>query len=275
MWIISSIDKSNIDKPKYFAVISIFPQIFRAISDFGITKRAIDTGKAIVDCINPRDFVSDNYRRIDDRPFGGGAGMVMLASPLIDAINHAKVQAKQHNVINCPVVYLSPQGSLLNENGVVDFLNYDGMILLCGRYDGIDERVMAYVDVEISIGDYVLTGGELPAMVLMDSIIRRLPSVMNDEQSAVDDSFVDGLLDYPQYTRPVVLDIQDDKQNSATQKVPDILLSGHHEKIAKWRFFQKLDRTLAKKPALFDEFIQKDLSKTQQKWLKEYLATAK
>lgn len=264
------------NKPKYFAVISIFPQMFTAISDFGITKRAIDIGKVIVECVNPRDFVSDNYRRIDDRPFGGGAGMVMLASPLIDAIKYAKAQARQHNASDCPVVYLSPQGDLLNEKSVVDCLDYDGMILLCGRYDGIDERVMAYVDFEISIGDYVLTGGELPAMVLMDSIIRRLPSVMNDEKSAIDDSFVDGLLDYPQYTRPVILEIQDvDNQNLATQKVPDVLLSGHHDKIAKWRFFQKLDRTFAKKPALFDKFIQKDLSKTQRKWLKEYLATAK
>lgn len=250
----------------YFALISIFPQMFAAITEYGINKRAIQSGKVVIECINPRDFVCDNYRRIDDRPFGGGAGMVMMAAPLIDAIHYAKAQATQHHAHNCPVVYLSPQGDVLDEQKVLSCLEYDGMILLCGRYDGIDERVMSYVDMEISVGDYVLSGGELPAMILIDSIIRRLGDVI-DDQSVANDSFACGLLDYPQYTKPVELN---------DERVPDVLLSGHHQRIAKWRFFQQLDRTQHKKPKLFADFATKENLPTQkQKWLAEYLAQLK
>ena len=241
----------------YFAVITILPQMFVSLTEYGITARAIKSGRAVVELINPRDFVVDNYRRIDDRPFGGGAGMVMMAPPLLDAIAHAKQLAAEHGCINCPVVYLSPQGRTLSEAVVQESLGYDGMILLCGRYDGIDERVMAVVDGELSIGDYVLTGGELPAMVLIDSLIRRLPDVMQDNTSAVADSFVDGLLDYPQYTKPVSL--QGDR-------VPEVLLSGHHAKIAKWRFIEQARRTQRRRPDLWAQFVP---TSTQAKWLKE------
>lgn len=251
----------------FFAVISILPEMFSALTEFGITGRAIANRQAEVLLINPRDFTTDNYRRVDERPFGGGAGMVMMAEPLAKAIEYAKDQARERfrekgkdDNINCPVVYLSPQGKTLGEQAVLELCEYDGLILLCGRYDGIDERlIQQYVEMEISIGDYVLTGGELPAMVLMDSVIRRLPHVMGDENSAVQDSFVDGLLDYPQYTKP---------PNFGGQEVPDVLLSGHHANIAKWRFIEQAKRTQARRPDLWKAFTP---TKQQQQWLKNSL----
>lgn len=241
----------------FFAVISILPQMFDSISQFGITARAMARGQTELLLINPRDFTHDNYHRIDERPFGGGPGMVMMAEPLEQAILFAKEQAKLRNK-QCPVVYLSPQGKTLSESLVKDFCQFDGLILLCGRYEGIDERLLEkYVDVECSIGDYVLTGGELPAMVLMDSLIRRLPDVMGDDLSAVQDSFVDGLLDYPQYTKPV---------NFHDMTVPEVLLSGHHANIAKWRFIEQAKRTITRRPDLWQEFVP---NSEQKKWLKE------
>lgn len=250
----------------FFAVISIMPQMFDAICDYGITGRAIARKQVVVELINPRDFTTDNYRRIDERPFGGGPGMVMMAPPLEKAILHAKKLAKtyfddHHQTYSdalCPVVYLSPQGQTLNETQVVDCATLGGMILLCGRYEGIDERLIhRYVDKEISIGDYVLTGGELPAMVLMDSIIRRLPMVMGDDNSAQEDSFVDGLLDCPHYTKPLEF---------AGQAVPKVLLSGHHQNIAKWRFLAQVERTKTKRMDLWSKFVP---NAQQAKWLKE------
>lgn len=239
----------------FFAVISILPEMFVSLTEYGITARAIKREQAEVMLINPRDFTTDNYRRIDERPFGGGAGMVMMAMPLARAIEQAKAEAHQRQK-HCPVVYLSPQGKTLNEALVLDFSQYDGLILLCGRYEGIDERLIAqYVDIECSIGDYVLTGGELPAMVLMDSLIRRLPDVMGDDLSAQQDSFVDGLLDYPQYTKPI------DFQGS---KVPDVLLSGHHANIAQWRFVEQAKRTFERRPDMWQAFAP---TKQQTKWL--------
>ena len=239
----------------FFAVISILPEMFAAISQYGITGRALQRQQAELLLINPRDFTTDNYRRIDERPFGGGAGMVMMATPLEQAILFAKQQATARGN-HCPVLYLSPQGKTLNESAVLDLGQYDGLILLCGRYEGIDERLIEqYVDLECSIGDYVLTGGELPAMVLMDSLIRRLPDVMGDDLSAQQDSFVDGLLDYPQYTKPLVF-------NGAT--VPEVLLSGHHAKIAQWRFVQQAYRTAQRRPDLWQAFTP---TKQQLKWL--------
>ena len=186
----------------FFAVISILPEMFSAIKEYGIVGRAVKNGQVNIQVINPRNFTTDNYKRIDERPFGGGPGMVMMAEPLEKAILYAKKLAGRAgcDIQNgrCPVVYLSPQGKTLSEPLVATMPNLDGMILLCGRYEGIDERLITcYVDQEISIGDYVLTGGELPAMVLMDSVIRRLPQIMGDDLSAEQDSFVDGLLDYP------------------------------------------------------------------------------
>lgn len=247
----------------YFAVISILPQMFCAITKHGIIARAIKHKRIIIDCINPRDFVCDNYRRIDDRPFGGGAGMVMMAEPLLKAIADAKTRAKALNKI-CPVVYLSPQGVSFDENFVQAHHQSDGMILLCGRYDGIDERVMAAVDFELSLGDYVLTGGELAAMVVMDALSRRVDGVMNNDCSHAQDSFVDGLLDYPQYTKPVHLDRHflvdagvplEHLQDESLLNVPKVLLSGHHKNINAWRCAQKLQRTKQKRPDLYQNFV--------------------
>ncbi len=246
----------------FFAVISILPEMFAAMTDFGVVGRAIKRQQASISLINPRDFTTDNYRRIDERPFGGGPGMVMMAEPLEKAILHAKDLARQAGCRvddgACPVVYLSPQGKQLDEPSVVQMASLDGMILLCGRYEGIDERLLErYVDTEISIGDYVLTGGELPAMVVMDSVIRRLPQVMGDDLSAEQDSFVDGLLDCPHYTKP--LDFHGDG-------VPKVLLSGHHANIAKWRFLQQVKRTQLRRPDLWEKFTP---TKQQLKWLKD------
>lgn len=246
----------------YFAVISIFPEMFAAIREFGITGRAVAQQQVTIECINPRDFTSDNYRRIDERPFGGGPGMVMMAEPLAEAIEEAKSRASKQGCridkVHCPVVYMSPQGKTLSEDSVLEMTDYDGMVLLCGRYEGIDERLLAqFVDVEISLGDYVLSGGELPAMVLMDSVIRRLPDTMGDEQSAMQDSFVDGLLDCPHYTKP---------HEFAGIAVPEVLLSGHHANIAKWRFAQQVSRTQDRRPDLWQAFTP---TAEQAKWLKE------
>lgn len=250
---------------RFFAV-SVFPQMFAALSEYGISGRAIADGKAHLHCINPRDFATDNYRRVDDRPFGGGPGMVMMAEPLDRAIDFAQAQAAQSGASRCPVVYLSPQGEPLNEQKVQSLLRFEAMALLCGRYEGVDERLLQRrVDMELSVGDYVLSGGELPAMTLMDSLIRRLPSVMNDDRSAQEDSFVDGLLDCPHYTRPA---------NWQGEKAPEVLFSGHHERIAKWRFLQQVERTKARRPDLYRAFLQNNrLSKKQQRWLHEHTAT--
>ena len=245
----------------YFAVISIFPEMFASIRDFGITGRASAQGQITIECINPRDYTADNYRRIDERPYGGGPGMVMMAEPLAQAIDEARTRASLYgcraDAAHCPVIYMSPQGQTLSENSVLEMSDYDGMIILCGRYEGIDERLlMHYVDSEVSIGDYVLTGGELPAMVLMDSVIRRLPDTIGDDQSAIQDSFVDGLLDCPHYTKP---------HEYAGMSVPEVLLSGHHANIAQWRFAQQVARTQARRPDLWQAFTP---NSQQAKWLK-------
>ena len=236
--------------------------MFSAIKDYGIVGRAVKNGQVNIQVINPRNFTTDNYKRIDERPFGGGPGMVMMAEPLEKAILYAKELAGRAgcDIQNgrCPVVYLSPQGKTLSEPLVATMPNLDGMILLCGRYEGIDERLITcYVDQEISIGDYVLTGGELPAMVLMDSVIRRLPKIMGDDLSAEQDSFVDGLLDCPHYTKP--LDFHG-------QTGPSVLISGHRTNIHKWCFLELVKRTKARRPELWQNFIP---NKQQAKWLKD------
>lgn len=242
----------------FFAVITLFPEMFEAITAYGISGRAAKRDLIHMHCINPRDFATGNYKRVDERPFGGGPGMVMMAEPLAQAIQHAKQLAQKAGAANVPVVYMSPQGQTLHEHAVQQFVEYDGLIVLCGRYEGVDERlIQKYVDQEWSIGDYVLSGGELPAMVLLDSIIRRLPGAMSDEQSHVQDSFVDGLLDCPQYTKPDHFEGLD---------VPEVLKSGHHGNIQKWRFVQRYQRTLARRPELVE---QVDLTKQQKKWLKD------
>ncbi|MBC7751538.1 MAG: tRNA (guanosine(37)-N1)-methyltransferase TrmD [Candidatus Saccharibacteria bacterium] len=242
----------------WFSVITLFPEMFAALRDFGITGRAIGRGQVNLTCLSPRDFSFDPNRRVDDRPCGGGPGMVMMAEPLADTIRHAKELAAAQGFANVPVVYLSPQGRKLDEAGVKALQQCDGMILLCGRYEGVDERlIQLYVDQEWSIGDYVLTGGELPAMVLMDSVIRRLPDVMGDNASAEQDSFVAGLLDCPHYTKPDTFEGLD---------VPEVLKGGHHLQIEKWRFLQSMARTEARRPELLKDVV---LSKQQTKWIAE------
>lgn len=242
----------------WFAVITLFPDMFDAVREHGITGRALRRGQATLHCINPRDFAVGAYRRVDERPFGGGPGMVMMAEPLAQAIMHARSLAAEAGLTDVPVVYLSPQGRTLDESGVKTLGQHSGFILLCGRYEGIDERLIArYVDQEWSIGDYVLTGGELPAMVMMDSLMRRLPDVMGDNASAEQDSFVDGLLDCPHYTKP------DEFEGLG---VPEVLKTGHHMNIEKWRFLRRIERTRQRRPELLRGVT---LSKQQLRWLSD------
>ncbi len=225
----------------WFGVITLFPEMFKAISDFGMTGRAVKHNLLQLEMWNPRDFTEDNYRRVDERPYGGGPGMVMLIEPLAKAIVAAKARATSLG-ISAPVIYLSPQGQQFNEIATLELAQAQGFILLCGRYEGVDERLLAqYVDAEWSIGDYVLSGGELPAMVLIDAISRRIDGVLGDKQSAEQDSFVSGLLDCPHYTRPEMY------QGMA---VPDVLLSGNHALIQRWRWQESLRRTLIRRPDL-------------------------
>ncbi|MBK2027936.1 tRNA (guanosine(37)-N1)-methyltransferase TrmD [Allofrancisella guangzhouensis] len=222
-----------------FGIISIFPEMFRALSDFGVTSRAFKTEKIEISYFNPRDYTTDKHATVDDTSFGGGAGMVMKYQPLADAI----LEAKKTLGYKTKVVYLSPQGSVFNHSKALELLGNDSLILLCGRYEGIDERLIKEcVDEEISVGDFVLSGGEIPAMLVMDSLIRLLPDVLGNKHSVIEDSFYDGLLDYPHYTKPAVL--------PNGEAVPDVLLSGNHLEIARWRRKQKLIRTYERRKDL-------------------------
>jgi len=225
-----------------FDVITLFPEMFAAIRQSGITRRAFDQQKCALSLWNPRDFTTDNYRTVDDRPYGGGPGMVMLAKPLEAAISTAKERQAGLGLPAPRVVYLSPQGRPLTHERVMQLKAQAGLVLLCGRYEAVDQRVLdRCVDEEISLGDFVLSGGELPAMALMDAVIRQLPGVLNDDVSAVEDSFVNGLLDCPHYTRP---------EEYAGVAVPAVLMGGHHAEIEKWRRQQALQATAKKRPDL-------------------------
>lgn len=224
-----------------FAVVTVFPEMLDAVTAYGITGRAVKNGLIRVMAWNPRDFAEDKHRSVDDRPYGGGPGMVMMMPPLITAIRDARKAMSGKT----RVIHLTPQGRRLEQAGVMELARHDGLILLAGRYEGIDERVIeAEVDEEWSIGDYVLSGGELAAMVLIDVITRTLPGVLGHDDSAREDSFFDGLLDYPHYTRP---------EEFAGKRVPEILLSGDHEKIRRWRLKQALGRTWLRRPELLDK----------------------
>ena len=237
---------------KWFGVVSLFPDMFAPFTQQGLIGRAVKSGTLSVDTFNPRDFTHDRHRTVDDRPYGGGPGMLMMVKPLTDAIQAAKKVGGE----NSKVIYLSPQGKPLDQAGAQRLASIDRTILICGRYEGIDERVIErHVDEEISIGDYVLSGGELPAMVLMDAVARLVPGVLGHKASAVEDSFTDGLLDCPHYTRPEILD---------GQKVPEVLLSGDHEKIRQWRLMQSLGRTLQRRPDLLNHLA---LTEEQQRLL--------
>lgn len=224
-----------------FDCITLFPEMFAAVATHGVTGRAREKGCWRLELWNPREFTTDVHRTVDDRPYGGGPGMVMMAEPLEKTIRAIQSQASDGRA---RVVYLSPQGAPLDHAKVVELATLPRLALLCGRYESIDERLIErHVDEELSIGDYVLSGGELAAMVLIDAIVRQLPGVLNDDESAVNESFVDGLLDCPHYTRP---------ETYAGARVPEVLLSGHHAAIARWRLKQALGRTWMRRPDLLE-----------------------
>jgi tRNA (guanine37-N1)-methyltransferase len=231
--------------------------MFDAITESGVIGRAIRNNLLEFHLWNPRDFTHDKHRTVDDRPYGGGPGMLMMVQPLRDAIMAAK-QAANVEGKQARVIYMSPQGRKLDQSGVVELSKHERIILIAGRYEGIDERIIAsLVDEEWSVGDYVLTGGELPAMTLIDAVARFVPGVLGHNQSAEQDSFSDGLLDCPHYTRPEVLD---------GESVPKVLLSGNHEHIRRWRLAQSLERTWCRRPELLNTLA---LTDEQELLLKE------
>lgn len=231
-----------------FDVITLFPEMFAALTESGVTRRAFEQEKCSLTLWNPRDFTSDRHRTVDDRPYGGGPGMVMLPQPLEDAIGAAKERQQKAGLKEPRVIYLSPQGKLLKHERVMQLKKEPGLVLLCGRYEAVDQRLLdRCVDEEISIGDFVLSGGELPAMALMDAVIRQLPGVLHDEMSAAEDSFVGGILDCPHYTRP---------PEYKGMEVPEVLLGGHHAEIGKWRRERALEATLKKRPDLIEKARQ-------------------
>ncbi len=243
-----------------FDVVTLFPEMFESITQYGVTRRAVEQGRFELQTWNPRDFTTDNYRTIDDRPYGGGPGMVMLAEPLEKAISAAKAAQAASGAKKSRVIHLSPQGRTLTHEVVMELLARDeGLILLASRYEGVDERLLrSQVDEELSIGDYVLSGGELAAMVVMDSVVRQIPGVLGDDASAQQDSFVEGLLDCPHYTRPEIYN---------GEGVPEVLMSGHHAEIEKWRLKQSLGRTAERRP---DLLADRQLTKQEARLLAEY-----
>ena len=241
-------------------IITLFPEIFDALK-YGITGRALENNLIDIKCFNPRSYTTDKYGKVDDRSYGGGPGMVMMVDPLRKAILDAKSKCPANKTI-----HLTPQGDLFNQKKAKTLSQEKSLILVCGRYEGIDERLIDLeIDEELSIGDYVLSGGEMAAMVIIDAITRLMPNALGDEDSAEQDSFSDGLLEYPQYTRPETI---------AEKSVPKVLLNGNHEEIRKWRLKQSLGRTYSKRPELLknrklttlesmllSEFIEENLKK--------------
>ncbi len=242
-----------------FDVVTLFPEMFEAVTECGVTGRARERKLFELVLWNPRDFATNSYRTVDDRPYGGGPGMVMMVEPLEKALTAARQRQRSAGVKETRAVHLSPQGQLLKHRRVMEFAALPGLVLLAGRYEGVDERIVSRaVDEEISIGDYVLSGGELAAMVMMDCIVRQLPGTLGDAESAIQDSFAAGLLDCPHYTRPEVY-------NEAV--VPPVLLSGNHGEIARWRFKQALGRTWQRRPDLLEQRV---LSTEERALLDEY-----
>ncbi len=241
----------------WFGVVTLFPEMFEAVKSFGVTGRAVRNGSIELQCWNPRDFTLDKHRTVDDRPYGGGPGMLMKVQPLRDAIHAAKAAAGDDEV---SVIYLSPQGRRLDHNGVQELANRKKLILVAGRYEGIDERLIeTEIDEEWSLGDFVLSGGELPAMTMIDAVSRLVPGVLGHQDSATEDSFSDGLLDCQHYTRPEQFD---------GMQVPGVLLGGNHEEIRRWRLKQQLGRTWKRRPELLDSL---ELTKEQQALLKDFI----
>ncbi|MCB1706503.1 MAG: tRNA (guanosine(37)-N1)-methyltransferase TrmD [Halioglobus sp.] len=238
------------------ALVSLFPEMFAAVSEHGVTGRACRQGQVSLACCNPRDYTTDKHRTVDDRPYGGGPGMLMKIDPLQQAIAAGREVAGA----GARVIYLSPQGRPFHHRKAVELAQLAGMVLVAGRYEGVDERLIeAEVDEELSIGDYVLSGGELAAMVVIDAVTRQLPGVLGHEASAVEDSFVEGLLDCPHYTRP---------EEYQGRCVPDVLLSGNHEEIRRWRLKQALGRTLERRPGLLQD---RAMTAEEQTLLADYI----
>jgi tRNA (guanine37-N1)-methyltransferase len=236
-------------------IITLFPGMIDGLTEYGITSRAVNSGLLSIACWNPRDYTEDVHRTVDDRPYGGGPGMVMKTAPL----DMALADIRENKGDTRKVVYLGPQGRTLDHQLVAELANEPGLILLAGRYEGIDERFLENnVDLEVSVGDYVLTGGELPAMVMIDAVARMIPGVLGNKGSAQADSFVDGLLDCPHYTRP---------EDYRGKKVPQVLLSGDHAAIRRWRLKQSLGRTWLRRPDLLEKAVLND---EQQELLNEF-----
>lgn len=230
-----------------FDVVTLFPAMFDAVTESGVTGRARERGLYQFVAWNPRDFTANVHRTVDDRPYGGGPGMVMMAEPLDKALAAARQRQVSAGVERPRVVHLTPQGRLLDHALVAELAHEQGLVLLAGRYEGVDERLIERQAIEeVSIGDYVLSGGELAAMVLMDSVVRQLPGALGDAESASQDSFVDGLLDHPHYTRPEVYE---------GAAVPAVLLSGNHAVITRWRLKQSLGRTWQRRPDLLERRV--------------------
>ena len=237
-------------------VVTLFPAMVRTVAEYGVVGRAVDREILAIGYQDPRTFTDDVHRTVDDRPYGGGPGMVMKYEPVEAAIEAARRSAPT----GAPVVCLSPQGAVFDQATAKRFASMPGLVLLAGRYEGIDERLIeAHVDEELSLGDFVLSGGEIAAMAVIDAVARLLPGVLGDDQSAEQDSFMEGLLDYPHYTRPEDID---------GRRVPEVLLSGDHARIAAWRYKQALGRTYLRRPDLVEKL---DLSVEQQKMLDDYL----
>lgn len=236
-------------------VVTLFPEMVETVIKHGVVRRAAEKGIVELGLWNPREYTEDRHKTVDDRPYGGGPGMVMKYQPLRDAVKNAKAAAP-----NAHVVYLSPQGRKLDQQGVKELSAKEGLILIAGRYEGIDERfIETEVDEEWSIGDYVISGGELAAMVMIDAVVRMFPGTLGDAESAQQDSFMEGLLDHPHYTRPEEIE---------GIEVPDVLLGGNHQKIDEWRLKQALGRTYTRRP---DLIAREELDKKSKQLLEEYL----
>ena len=239
-----------------FSVISLFPEMVNAVAEYGVVGRAIDNEIVTLQCVNPRDFTTDVHRTVDDRPYGGGPGMVMKFEPMAAAIDKARETMPEGTRVIC----MSPQGAPFDQAAARRLAGLPGVVLLAGRYEGIDERLIeARVDEEMSLGDYVLSGGEIAAMAVIDATVRLLPGVLGDDESALQDSFSDGLLDHPHFTRPEVID---------GRTVPEVLLSGDHARIRRWRMKQAIGRSYKRRPELVDKL---DLDVEQKQLLAEYL----
>jgi len=234
-----------------FDVVSIFPEMFSALTQWGITGRACEQQLASVSLWNPRDFSTDSRKTVDDRAYGGGPGMVMMAKPLEDTVEAIQAQHQLLGIRPGPVCLLAPQGKPFSQQIAADILNYGNLTLICGRYEAVDQRfIERKVDLQLSLGDFVLSGGEIPAMALMDAVIRLIPGALGDQESAAQDSFMNGLLDYPHYTRPEIV---------GNLSVPDVLLGGHHAKIMGWRRQQSLALTKRVRPDLIESARAKGL----------------